>query len=49
MAPLLGWLGVRFLMVFVAGIVFGLGRWISGSVWAAVLIHLVNNGYQAGL
>lgn len=30
-------------LVFVAGLFCGVGRWLTGSVWPAVFLHLVNN------
>lgn len=36
-------------LVFFVGLFCGAGRWLSGSVWPAVLLHLVNNAASVGL
>jgi membrane protease YdiL (CAAX protease family) len=37
------------IVTFNVGLLCGAGRWITGSVWAAVLLHLVNNAVSIGL
>lgn len=41
---LLPWLGLAFL----AGLFCGAGRWLTGSVWPAAFLHLVNNLVSMG-
>jgi membrane protease YdiL (CAAX protease family) len=36
-------------MVFLVGLFTGLGRWLSGSVWPAAFLHLVNNVTSMGV
>jgi membrane protease YdiL (CAAX protease family) len=42
---MLGQLG----LVFLAGLYFGAGRWLTGSAWPAALLHLVNNLASTGV
>ena len=39
---------IGFIGLWELGIVFGLLRWATGSIWPSVLAHAVNNGLAAG-
>lgn len=39
----------QFGLVFAAGLFFGLGRWLTGSLWSAVFLHFVNNAASVGV
>jgi membrane protease YdiL (CAAX protease family) len=42
-------LATQTILTIAAGLLFGAGRWITGSVWAAMFLHLVNNALSVGI